>query len=75
MLGYQSCHIIIVTSLYFFYVIHLFYEKYMFVTQINVINNANIMLKLLVKMSLNFGQHTRKHIIKQIENKRCNTVL
>ena len=47
--------------------------KDMFVTQINVINNANIMLKLLVKVSLNFGQHIKKYIIKQIENKQCNT--
>lgn len=46
----------------------------MFVTQINVINNATIMLNLLSKVSLNFGQDTKKYIIKQIENKQCNTV-
>lgn len=33
------------------------------------------MLNLLVRVSLNFGQHTKKYIIKQTENKQCNTPL
>jgi len=33
------------------------------------------MLNLLVTLSLNFGQHIKKYVMKQTENKQCNTGL